>query len=100
MPKARAAEALFYLAKLSEVEMLMQIAAGIEEGSAGGAHRLAAQVLGYRQFMAAATAKHRFFGKLLFWPDFRAAASYSLVAFETRIINAAAIEFDGDPVNF
>lgn len=78
----------------------MEAAAGIKRCRAGRACGCAVQIFIHREFMSARAAKHCFFMKLRFWPNLVRSAADGLVAFKTGEILSAAIEFNGNPVDF
>lgn len=78
----------------------MEAAAGIERGGTSRARRGAIEIVTDGQFVAACPAQNRFFVELLFRPDGCIVAAGCLMAFIARKIVSAAMEADGDPVNF
>jgi len=83
-----------------EIMTGMQAAAGVELSAAGRTNGMAGEVVTHRQFITARPAQDSSFSKPGTRPDSRFPASEFLMAFVTWKILAAAIELDGNPVNF
>ena len=80
--------------------MFVQAAARVEWAFAGRAFRLAGKVFISAQFGPACAAEDGFLAKLALWPNLRGSAPVLFVAGEAGIVCTAAVELDGNAVNF
>lgn len=83
-----------------KIQMLVEAATRVKGSSTMRAGRIAFEIVADGKLSSACSAKNRFFIEPLFRPDGSIAAADSSVAFKTRKIFSAAMEADGDPVNF